>query len=132
MSDSDAVDELSDDERTAVEEIERGLEQFHRAHGSLVAFHHAVGSAMEHFDEAERHLRDEHGDLAARLSEEVLPAGVTADEKLTYELVAEFEDGLLETVEATADRAFEELADGRRYPLERSEHDGSEDDESGE
>ncbi len=122
MSDADAVDEMSDDERTAVEEVERGLEEFHRAHGALVEFHHAVGSAMEHFDEAERRLRDDHDDIADRLSEEVLPAGVTADGKLTYELVAEFEDGLLETVEATADRTFEELADGERYPLERSQN----------
>ena len=122
MSDSDAVDELSDDERTAVEEIERGLEQIHRAHGSLVEFHHAVGSAIEHFDEAEARLGDEHAGLADRLREEVLPAGVTDDGKLTYQLLAEFEEGLLETVEAVADRAFEELADGRRYPLERDEH----------
>ena len=122
MEGSDAVDDLSDDERTAVEEVERGLEQIHRAHGSLVAFHHAVGSAMEHFDEAEERLGDDHADLAARLREEVLPAGVTADGKLTYQLVAEFEEGLLETVEMTADRTFEELADGRRYPLERREH----------
>ena len=119
---SDAVDDLSDDERTAVEEMERGLEQIHRAHGSLVEFHHAVGSAMEHFDEAEAHLGDEHAGLADTLREEVLPAGVTADGKLTYQVVAEFEEGLLETAEAAADRTFEALADGRRYPLERSEH----------
>lgn len=121
MGDPDAVDEMTDDERAAVEEIERGLERFYRAHGALVEFHHAVGGAMEHFDAAERSLRGEHDDIADRLDEEILPAGVTADGKLTYELVAEFEDGLLETVESTADEAFEELADGRRYPLERGE-----------
>ena len=121
MSDSDSIDDLSDDERAAVEEVERGLEQIHRAHGSLVEFHHAVGSAMEHFDEAAARLRGERAGLADTLREEVLPAGVTADGKLTYELVAEFENGLLETVEAAADRTFEELADGERYPLERDE-----------
>ena len=122
MGGSNAVDDLSEDERTAVEEMERGLEQVHRAHGSLVEFHHAVGSAMEHFDEAEAHLKGEHADIADDLREEILPAGVTADGKLTYQLVAEFEEGLLETVEAAADRTFEELGDGRRYPLERGEH----------
>ena len=121
MGESDSVDDLSSDERAAVEEMERGLEQIHRAHGSLVEFHHAVGSAMEHFDEAEARLGDEHADIADSLREDVLPAGVTADGKLTYQLVAEYEEGLLETVEAVADRTFEELADGRRYPLERSE-----------
>lgn len=122
MGTPDGVDEMSDDERAAVEEIERGLEWIHRAHGALVEFHHAVGSAMDHFDEAEQRLRGEHDEIAGRLSEEVLPAGVTADGKSTYELVAEFEDGLFETVESTADRTFDELADGTRYALERGEH----------
>ena len=128
MGDSNAVHELTDDERTVIEEIERGLEEFHRAHGALIGFHHAVGSAMEHFEEAERNLPAEYGDIARRLDEDILPAGVTADGRLTYELVAEFEEGLLETVESTADETFEELADGKRYPIERSERGG----ESGE
>ena len=119
MSERDALDELSDDERAAVEEIERALEWFHRAHGSLVEFHHAVGRAMDHLDAAEDDLRGERGDLADRIREDVLPAGVTADGDLTYELVAEFEDGLLAEVEAVAETAFEDLADGERYPLER-------------
>ena len=123
MDDSDPVDDLTDDERTAVEEVERGLEQFHRAHGALVEFHHAVGSAMEHFEAAERRLRGSHDGIADRLAEDVLPAGVTADGALTYELVAEFEDGLLATVESTADRTLEELADGERYPVERRNRD---------
>ena len=114
---------MTDDERAAVEEIERGLESFHRAHGALVEFHHAIGRAIEHFDEAEGRLRGEHDDIADRLREDVLPAGVTADGKLTYELVAEFEDGLLAEVESIADSTFETLADGRRYPIERAEHD---------
>ena len=123
MDDRNPLDEMSHDERSAVEEIERGLESFHRAHGALVEFHHAIGRAMEHFDEAEGRLREEHDDIADRLAEDVLPAGVTADGKLTYELVAEFEDGLLAVVESVADSTLEELADGRRYPIERAEHD---------
>ncbi|WP_101295448.1 hypothetical protein [Halegenticoccus soli] len=119
MSDSDAIDDLTEDERAAIEEIERGLERFYRAHGALVEFHHSVGAAMEHFEEAERRLRGEHDGVADRLDGEILPAGVTADGKLTYELVAEFEDGILEAVESVADAALEGLADGRRYPIER-------------
>ena len=120
MGDPDVVDEMSDDERAAVEEMERGLEWFHRAHGELVAFHHAVGRAMEHFDATEQHLRGGHDDIADRIEEEILPAGVTADGKLTYEVVAEFEDGLTKTIESTANRTFEELADGRRYAVKRA------------
>ena len=127
MNGSDSTDDLTDDERAAIEEVERGLEQFHRAHGALVEFHHAVGSAMEHFEAAEGRLRGPHDELADRLDADVLPAGVTADGKLTYQLVAEFEDGLLSTVESTAERALERLADGERYPLERGNRGGGED-----
>ncbi|WP_254542768.1 hypothetical protein [Halomarina pelagica] len=52
MSDHDAVDGLDDEERATVEGMERGLEWFYRAHGVLVAVRHAVGSAMDHFEEA--------------------------------------------------------------------------------
>lgn len=122
MDEPRPVDELSDDERAAVEAVERGLEEFHRAHGALVAFHHAVGRAMDHFDEAEGRLRSEHDDVADRLDEDVLPAGVTADGKLTYEVVDEFEDGLLADVEGVTEATLEELVDGRRYPIERAKH----------
>ena len=123
MGDRNPLEGMSDEERAAVEEVERGLESFHRAHGALVEFHHAIGRAIEHFEEAERRLRDDHDDIAGDLAEDVLPAGVTADGKLTYELVAEFETGLLADVESVGDDALDELADGRRYPIERAEHD---------
>ncbi len=119
MDGADPIDGLSDAERATLEEIERGLEHIHRAHGSLVAFHHAVGHAMDHFQAAEQQLDGEPQHLARRLDEEILPAGVTADGKLSYQVVAEFETGLLQTVEETADDTFEQFADGRRYPLER-------------
>lgn len=125
MGNRDAIAEMSDDERAAVKEVERALETFHRAHGALIEFHHSVGRAMEHVDEAEAHLRGEHDELADRLEAEILPAGVTADGKLTYQLVAEFENGLLAEVESVADSTFEELGDGSRYPIERSERDDS-------
>lgn len=122
MCDRNAVDGMTDDERAAVEEVERGLESVYRAHGALVEFHHQIGRAMEHFDEAEGRLRGEHGHIADRLRDDVLPAGVTDDGELTYELVAEFEDGLLSVVESVADSTLEELADGTRYPIERGGH----------
>lgn len=79
---------------------------------------------MEHFEEAERRL-DEGDDVAAGLREDVLPAGVTDDGKLTYEVVDEFETGLLDDVESVCDASLSELADGRRYPIERAEHERS-------
>ncbi|NUB90571.1 hypothetical protein HTZ84_15060 [Haloterrigena sp. SYSU A558-1] len=122
MGDRTALDDATEDERVALEEIERGLEELRRAHGALVEFHHAVGRGIDHFDEAEGRL-DERDALAERLREEVLPAGVTDDGKLTYQLVAEFEEGLLADVESVGDEALAELADGRRYPIERAERD---------
>ena len=123
MGDRTPIDDLTDDQRAALEELERGLEEFRRAHGALVEFHHAVGSGIEHFDDAEGRLDGESDELAERLREEILPAGVTDGGKLTYEVVAEFETGLLADVESVGDDALAELADGRRYPLERAERD---------
>lgn len=119
MGETDTFDDLTDDERAAVEELRRALEWFHRAHGSLVEFHHAVGSAMEHVDESAERLDGEHAELADRLRDDVLPAGVTADGTLTYELVADFEEGLLSDAEEIADAAFDDLAGGERHPIAR-------------
>ncbi|ELZ23308.1 hypothetical protein C477_02134 [Haloterrigena salina JCM 13891] len=58
MSDLSPITDLSDDERAALEEIERGLEEVRRAHGALVDFHHAVGRGIDHFDEALAELGD--------------------------------------------------------------------------
>ncbi|QRV16607.1 hypothetical protein JMJ58_06940 [Haloterrigena salifodinae] len=91
MGDRTALDDATEDERAALEEIERGLEELRRAHGALMEFHHAVGRGIDHFDEAEERL-DERDTLAERLREEILPAGVTDNGKLTYHLVAEFEE----------------------------------------
>ena len=123
MGDRTALDEVTEDERAALEEIERGLEEFRRAHGALVEFHHAIGRGIERFEDATDRLEEsgERDELADRLREEVLPAGVTDDGKLTYQLVAEFEEGLLADVESIGDDALEGLADGRRYPIERAE-----------
>ena len=123
MSDRPAIDELTDDERAALEDVERGLESFHRAHGALVEFHHRIGRGIDHFDDAEDRLADENDDLADRLREDVVSAGVTEDGKLTYELVAEFETGLLADVESIGETVRDDVGDGRRYPIERAAHD---------
>lgn len=114
--------DLTDDEREAIHEVERGTEWIHRAHGLLVEFHHAVGHAMDHYDEAADALADEHPGLAGRLDDEVLPAGLTEDGHLSYRLVGEFEEGFLATVEDVADEARVELVDGERYVVEAARH----------
>jgi hypothetical protein len=114
--------ELTDDEREAIHEIERGTEWIHRAHGDLVELHHAVGRAMEHYEAAADALADEHDGLADRLEAEVLPAGLTEAGHLSYELVREFEGSFLAGVEAVHDDAVDELADGERYVVEAARH----------
>lgn len=119
MDGTDPLEGLTDDERTAVEEMERAVEWFHRARGSLIRYHHELGHAMERVDEVETRLEGEYDDIAERLREEIRPAGVTADGKTTYELVAEFEEGLFSDVESVADLTFEEVADGEHHPTAR-------------
>jgi len=114
--------DLTEEEREAVHEVERGAEWIRRAHGNLVEFHHAVGHAMDHFDDAEAALEGAYPDLAERFDEAVLPAGLTDDGKLSYQLVAEFEEGFLATIEDVTDETREELVDGERYVVERARH----------
>lgn len=114
--------DLTEAEREAIHEVERGTEWLHRAHGLLVGFHHAVGRAMDHFGDAASALAGEHPDLADRVESEVLPAGLTDEGHLSYRLVSQFEAGLLATVEDVADDAREELVDGERYVVEAARH----------
>lgn len=69
-----------------------------------MAFHHAVGRGMSHADAAAENLRAGHPDLADAPDEDVRPAGVTADGTFTYEVVAEFESGVLPAVEVVLER----------------------------
>ena len=114
--------DLTEAEREAIHEVEGGAEWIHRAHGLLVEFHHAVGHAMDHFDDAEAALEAEHPDLADRFDSDVLPAGLTEEGHLSYQLVAEFEEEFLSTVEDATDAAREELVDGERYVVEAARH----------
>ena len=114
--------DLTEAEREAIHEVEGGAEWIHRAHGLLVEFHHAVGHAMDHYDDAAEALSAEHPALADRLDAEVLPAGLTEEGHLSYQLVSEFEEGFLATVEGATDAAREEIVDGERYVVEAARH----------
>lgn len=114
--------DLTEAEREAIHEVEAGTEWIHRAHGLLVEFHHAVGHAMDHYQDAREALGGEHPELADRFDSEVLPAGLTEEGHLSYQLVAEFEEGFLATVEGATDAAREELVSGERYVVEAARH----------
>ena len=114
--------DLTESEREAIRAVESGEEWIDRAHGLLVEFHHAVGHAMDHFDDAEAALAGEHPELADRFDSEVLPAGLTEEGHLSYQLVAEFEEGLLATAEDATDEAAETIVDGERYVIEDARH----------
>jgi hypothetical protein len=113
--------DLSRRERDALHELQLGTEQVHRAYGHLLAFHHAVGRGMDHFDEAERLFRDTgHTDPADELRDRLLPAGVV-DDSWSYELVESFQSGFYRDVTAFEDDVRRDLADGVGHVTERNQ-----------
>ena len=97
---SDHLPDIDDETESALHELELGIEGLRKAHGYLVQFHHVTGHAMEHFNEAESHLRDAgHDELADHIRDEILPCGVLGGDRWTYELVESFETGFLLDIE---------------------------------
>ncbi|MFB6155230.1 MAG: hypothetical protein ABEJ22_04995 [Haloferacaceae archaeon] len=112
---------LTEEERQALHEIEVGTEWFHRAHGHLVAFHHAVGHGMDHLEAARRSLRAAgHDELASDLRTDLLPRGVV-DDRWSYDLLESFQAGLLADVLDYEELSRERLADGERHVAERAQ-----------
>jgi hypothetical protein len=105
---------------TACHEVELALEWLQRAQGHLLEFHHATGHAMDHLAEAERLLRAcGETDLADELRDEHLPSGVVDGDRWSYDVVEEFQAGVLADVRSFERETRERLADGRRHPAER-------------
>jgi hypothetical protein len=116
----ESTDPATDVELAAVHELELGLEWLYRAHGNLVAFHHATGHAMDHVARAESLLRDcGHGALADTLRDEHLPRGVIDGDRWSYDVLESFQTGLLRDLTAVEERARTEVADGERHAVER-------------
>lgn len=111
--------DLDGDELAAVHEIELGVEWLLRAQGALLQFHHAVGHAMDHLDDAEGLLRDSHPVLADHLRDDLLPAGVTPEGRWSYELVEAFEEGHLVEAKQFRAHALAELTGGERHVAEQ-------------
>ena len=111
--------ELEEGEIDALHEVEVGTEWLQRAHGHLLAFHHAVGHGMDHFETAEYVLRGEgHDELADELRDDLLPLGVL-DGTWSYGVVEAYQEGLLPATLDYEERLREELADGERHVAER-------------
>jgi hypothetical protein len=113
--------DLTDGERTALHELQLGIEGVNRAYGHLLAFHHAIGRSMDHFAAAEPHLRDAgHEEYADTIRDRHLPAGVV-DDRWSYELVEAFEQGFLAEVTAFDEAIRADLAGGQSHVTERAQ-----------
>jgi hypothetical protein len=114
--------EPTPEEREAIHEVEVGVEWLLRAYGHLLAFHHAVGHGMDHLDEARAELlATGHADLADRIRDDILPRGVTADDRWTYSVVEEFQASFLSPVTDFEDEARAAVTDGRQHVAERAQ-----------
>lgn len=113
-------DDLTTAEREALHEVEVGIEWLRRAEGNLIAFHHAVGHGVDHLAVAERRLRETgHDDLADRVRDDLLPRGVTADDRWSYALVEEYQHSFLAEMAAFEAAVRADLAGGERHVAER-------------
>lgn len=119
---SESTHDLTADEREALHRAELGVEWLHRAHGNLVAFHHAIGHAMDHLAAAETDLRAAgHDDLADALRDEHLPRGVIDDDRWSYDVVETFQTGFLRDVTEFEKWVRRDVAGGRRHVAERAQ-----------
>lgn len=113
---------LSDTERRALHEIELGAEWVHRAHGTLLEFHHDIGHGMDHLARAEALFRDAGWpELADALRDEQLPRGIDGHDRWSYELIEEFRNGFFSEITAFENAAHQRVADGKRHVAERAQ-----------
>lgn len=116
-----ASEDLSEDEREALHDLQLGTEHLYRAYGHLLSFHHAVGHAMDRLADAEDELEAaDHHSHAAVLRDDILPAGVFGD-TWSYELVEAYEDGVLSDVSNFQTVVRSDLAGGKRHVTERDQ-----------
>jgi hypothetical protein len=121
MSETDrSSPDLSEAERQGLHETELALEWLHRAHGSLVAFHHATGHAMDHLADAEDPLRAaDRTELADAIRDEYLHRGVIDGDRWSYEVLENYQATFLDPLTDFEAETRGVLADGRRHVTER-------------
>lgn len=119
-TDRDQPPDLSDAECDALHRVELAVEWLQRAQGNLVAFHHAVGHAMDHLAAAETRLRDcGEAELADDLRDDYLPRGVVDEERWSYDVLESYQAGFLRPMVDFEQQTREHIADGRRHVAER-------------
>jgi len=119
-TDADQPPDVTDAERAALHRVELAVEWLQRAQGTLIAFHHAVGHAMDHLAEAETELRDcGEGDLADDLRHDYLPRGVVDEERWSYDVLESYQAGFLRPMVDFERRSRDRIADGHRHVAER-------------
>jgi hypothetical protein len=107
------------DDVDALHEVEVGTEWIKRAHGHLLAFHHAVGHGVDHFASAEQPLAESgHEDLAARIRNDLLHRGVIDGDRWSYDVLECFESDFLTNVRDFESDARDAISDGRRHVRE--------------
>ncbi|MEF8758030.1 MAG: hypothetical protein V5A23_01065 [Halobacteriales archaeon] len=116
---TDPWEPLSERELETLHRVEVAGEWIRRAQGHLLAFHHAVGHAMDHLDDVETALRAAgHEDLADPLRDDVLVRGVAGD-RWSYDIVEAFESSMVDPVAEYEAAVRESLSDGERHLAER-------------
>lgn len=109
---------LTGAERRALEQACLGSEHLYAAFGHLIEWHHQVGHGMAQFENVMVALRAAgHDDLADRLRDELLPAGVV-DDKWSYEVVDAFREAFLDEI-ARFEADLRDELDAPRHVHER-------------
>jgi hypothetical protein len=99
----------------AVGKITEALETTERARGHLYSFHQLTGSADLQLGEACELLREAgHAELAERIEHELVGRNVIED-RWTFQIIEDYDDGYWSQFRAFEQQARETLAGGRRH-----------------
>lgn len=111
--------DLSQETVDALHELQLARENIYRAYGTLLSFHHRIGRAMNRYNNAIEQLEEAgHADLAEQELMEPVSLGVI-DDRWTWSLVEEFQDGFLDATLTAEARVRDELANGDRHIYEQ-------------
>jgi len=111
-------DGVDDATVAALGRLSEALETVEQARGLLYGFHQLTGKADITLGEALDALEQAgHGDLAARVREDLLGCNVLAG-RWTFQVVEEYDDGYWSRFRSWEQTARDELVGGRRHLLE--------------
>ena len=118
MAEHRRPDGVDDATVAALGRLSEALETVEQARGLLYGFHQLTGKADITLGEALDGLEQAgHGDLAARVREDLLGCNVLAG-RWTFQVVEEYDDGYWSRFRSWEQTARDELVGGRRHLLE--------------